>query len=284
VSNCIFSTCVNYEPDIIFPFLKSCRNVFPGDIVVVTANLPEATLRLLKEAKVQIYPFSDSKRSDFLPQSERWKIFLDIILSNTIKFDRAFFTDISDVLFQSDPFEFDQSDYKLKLFLEERRINECEINSGWIKDAYGMKTLTEIEAGWISCSGTTLASYDGAKEYLEKIVSEFDDFKKRQVENNIEVSALSTPRGIDQAFHNYIYHRNTIKECTIVRNRMGEVQTMHHQTQFIFSNKGQILNVDGQICPILHQTNRFPTFLPALYEANHVTEGYRIIYNPKKTH
>ena len=64
----------------------------------------------------------------------------------------------------------------------------------------------------------------------------------------------------DQGVHNHLVY-GELCDTVLVPNRTGAVQTLFHQKMFLFDREGRLLNIDGSICPVLHQIDRFPPFL-----------------------
>jgi hypothetical protein len=67
--------------------------------------------------------------------------------------------------------------------------------------------------------------------------------------------------GGDQAIHNHLLS-GELPEAVLVPNRTGAVQNLHHQKELIFDSQGRLLNIDGRICPVVHQIDRHPRFFP----------------------
>ncbi len=277
MANCIFATCIRYEPIQIIPFLKSCRNVFSGDIVLAVGAMSESALALLRQYDVRTYDLGPAVHlPDYFLAGERYKVYQKVIIDEKLRFERGLICDFSDLIFQSDPFAFDPAPYRLKVFLEDSRVQDCTVNSGWVRDVYGAEMLARLGEQWIICSGTTLGSYDGITDYLGSIINEYMLFAERCRKADIVISKLPYWRGLDQALHNYLIYTSALKGVRIVANRAGEVQTLQHQREFSFSAGGQMLNADGRVCPIVHQFNRYPNFLPALIRGNRLSDGIEV--------
>jgi hypothetical protein len=264
MANFIFATCVRYKPQDAFAFMKSCRNVFSGEIVLGISELPDETLALLKKFGARTFEYPDINQWNFLLGCERFRLYRKIIKDEKLRVDRALLCDFRDIIFQSDPFAFDPADYRFKFFLEDKLIKECEVNSGWILHAYGEETFKAMAEQTISCSGTSMMSHDGLLFYLDKIVAEYEGFLARCTAKGLSFRTMPFSYGFDQGFHNYLIHKRAFPDVRLIANRTGEVQTMHYQTEFIFSKQSQLLNTDRRVCPILHQYDRHENFHPAL--------------------
>src|SRR5205809_653449 len=129
MANCIFAACVRYQPIQIIPFVKSCRNVFSGDVVLAVGALSEASLALLKQYDIRAYDLGNEVNDpEYFLARERYRLYQRVINEEKLRFDRGLICDFSDVLLQADPFEFDPAPYRLKYFLEDCRIKDSIIN------------------------------------------------------------------------------------------------------------------------------------------------------------
>ena len=85
--------------------------------------------------------------------------------------------------------------------MEDKKIKNCFINSNWIRRLYGLRKYNLIKDNYISCSGTTLGSYPGIMEYLNKMVF--------HIKNFTYFSFFGSP-GSDQGNHNYILNTENL--------------------------------------------------------------------------
>jgi hypothetical protein len=263
--NSIFAACVNLEPYEILAFLKSCRRVFDGELVVVVANVRGATVRLIETHGGRVYDVGGriaGKGSHI--NFERFAFYRELIETLPADTGSVFLCDIRDIVFQSDPFN-GYPAAPLKFFLEEQTIGKCESNSAWIRIAYGQEALGSLSANWISCSGTTLGTMQGIVGYLDRMIGEA---------GKLLASGRDPSPGIDQGFHNYLIRTGAFPGALIVPNRDGEVQTMHHQREFTLSPGGQALNRDGRLCPVVHQYDRHPAIMHAVMRGNDLMDVY----------
>ncbi|MEA2737062.1 MAG: hypothetical protein QOH05_369, partial [Acetobacteraceae bacterium] len=150
--------------------------------------------------------------------------------------------------FQENPFSM-LPNAPLVAYLEEQILGNCPINRGWLEARYGPQRVAELSPRTISCSGTTGGTRDGLLHYLDLMCRE------------IAVAATRPlPAGWDQGVHNHLVY-GELRDTVLVPNRTGAVQTLVHQKMFLFDRQGRLLNVDGSICPVLHQIDRCPLFL-----------------------
>ncbi len=155
-------------------------------------------------------------------------------------------TDVRDVLFQRDPFDFDIGDNLCCFFEEEgKTLRTGGVNADWLRDGFGPHVLDAIGDRQISCAGTTVGSRSAMMEYLE-----------RMIDNTIELKCHTW--GIDQGVHNYILHSGLVKNVKFYENYRGPVLTMHFSKddKLRFDENGYIINEDGSVVHVLHQYDR----------------------------
>ncbi|RMH77362.1 MAG: hypothetical protein D6680_05590 [Cyanobacteria bacterium J007] len=161
-------------------------------------------------------------------------------------YDNVMLTDVRDVIFQRNPFDFEIGD-RLCCFLEDetKSLGSCEVNSTWLREGYGQHVLDEIGDRRISCAGTIIGSRRAILEYLETVV-----------DNTIELKQHVW--GIDQAVHNYTVQMGTLKNVVFYENFCGPVLTLHYANaeQLQFDPDGWLVNADGSIVNVLHQYDR----------------------------
>lgn len=159
-------------------------------------------------------------------------------------YDKILLTDVRDVLFQRDPFEFDFPN-GLCCFLEDVNLRSCEYTSSWLRSAYGNYIINEIGDQKVSCAGTTMGTRAAIMSYLEALI---DYTLKSKLQRF----------GTDQAVHNYILYKDLVKGVKFYKNCDGPVFTMSYSKEenLQFDNQGFLLNQDGSIINILHQYDR----------------------------
>lgn len=242
----ILGTCVGYAPGRVRPFLESLRRHYASHAVVVTAHLPADTVEMLRRFRVTQVAVDVPLRTVMI-QRLRHFAYQQIVRGNTAV-DRILLTDVGDVLFQGDPFPM-LPDGRLASFLEDSAIGTCRHNSAWIRDAYGPARLDELAGRPISCAGTVAGDRESVLRYL--------DLMCRDIRND-----RGSKPSFDQAHHNHLVYGELADIAIHVENRTGAVQTLHHQQRFEFDRLGRLINIDGRVCPVVHQFNRHPVFFP----------------------
>jgi hypothetical protein len=162
------------------------------------------------------------------------------------RYANVLISDVRDVIFQRDPFDFDLGD-ELCVFLEDPRehIRDCRFNTNWLMRGFGPAALEEVGDNIVSCSGVTLGSYRAMMHYLE-------------VMNEHLLLLKSHPNGMDQGVHNYVLYKQRLKGVRVFENGRGPVLTMGKTTDLPtrFDDRGRVLNDDGTVPGVLHQYDR----------------------------
>jgi hypothetical protein len=244
--NLILGSCAAYQPGKVRPFLESLRRHYTGAVVMLTADLPQGTGEMLRRFRVTEVPVKIPPPAMRI-QRLRYFAYEQIVRKNP-DIDRVFLTDVGDVVFQGDPFSM-LPEAGLVSFLEDSTIGACRHNATWIRDAYGQNRLDELADQPVSCSGTVAGDRANMLRYLEAMCRELRAHQAKSF-------------GSDQGHHNHLIHGELAGIATLVENRAGAVQTLHHQQRFEFDRLGRLINRDGSVCPVIHQFNRHPVFFP----------------------
>jgi hypothetical protein len=275
--NLVIGVAANYSFEQLKPFLYSLKQTgYEGDVCFLVANLEASTLRTLQALGVITIPLGQrwlrKPLADWIdistilsPPKKRQQIKFRTAASSLSIFGSRFFdyysfllecgkaysnvmlTDIRDVVFQRDPFDFD-IDRQLCVFLEEITIKDCPYDSDWVIQTFGRKGLKELGDKIICCAGVTIGSYDSIISYLKLMT----DYMIRLR------SKLSQLQICDQAVHNKIIYEDSLKELKIFRNRYAPVMTMGtmDKSMIQLDHEGFVLNDDSTIANVLHQYDR----------------------------
>ena len=264
-NNIILGLAFGYEFDELKPFLYSlARTGFNGELCLMVTNISGETLNSLSllgnssNYKINIIPFEARDMNLRIYRYLLYHNYLTEYIKNKMNDDEnkhnIMLTDVRDVVFQKDPFDFDINN--LCCFLEDKSqsINSCPYNSSWINDQFGHNVLDEIGSNIISCSGVTIGDYRSIIIYLETMID---------CTNRLGKKAYNDQGIHDQGIHNYIiYHRENILKnkanLKLFENGKGPVFTMGYVKDILLNNNGFIINDDGSIANILHQYDRHP--------------------------
>jgi hypothetical protein len=245
----VMTAALGYEHSMILPFIKSLRKVYVGKIVCLINPGQLSDMQILeKEFSVEFLLVEGSRTGN--PACDRFFTFQNYLDSNR-DLKRVFLTDSRDVIFQESPFA--NSLPHLYFYAEPLNIENCRINSSWIRNAYGDNELEKLKTLPILCIGTVLGSYELMKDYL-KILCE-------------AMQSLTHPNkrlvwGEDQAAHMYLHYSGKFPHATIRKHGLSEVQTLCHEKTFSFDKDCFLLNLDGEKVRVIHQYDRHKQFYP----------------------
>jgi hypothetical protein len=263
----ILGAAIGYSADQLRPFLGSLARVgYRGDLCLLVGDLDRETAGLLERAHATAKRFAPERFPGIVVHASRYFGYLEA-LEETASYRHVLLTDTRDVVFQSDPFQA-LPEGSLFAFLEDRRrsIGSCEANAGWIRAAFGEPTLSELADRSIICSGVTLGTGAGIRDYLVRLTGLFAQ---------VDPDALSRI-GIDQGIHNVLLHRRLI-EARLVPNGELVAHLGYVPLEEIRLADGPIIaNVDGSYCSIVHQYDRWLTLdevIRARYQAFPEPEG-----------
>lgn len=207
--------------------------------------------------------------------SIRYPLYHSYLLENTHKYDYVMMTDVRDVIFQKDPFDFDIGD-NLCCFLEDSRhtVKGNPNNRKLIEMGFGSKALEEVGNNRICCSGVTIGSADSVLYYLNEMVKGFLKLK-------------SHPHGIDQGLHIYLLYKGVFKNAALFENRLGPVQTIAFTCDLPirFDADGYLLNDDDSVPNVVHQYDRFFEYngMTIIDNVNYVRLVYKNPLTPEFT-
>ena len=246
----VMTAASNYGPQQIAPFLHSLRRHYNGDVVIFT-NTPELGLDEICAKYTAI--LNTEMPQKYGPVIDRFYSARAYLARNP-HYNEIFFTDSRDVFFQASPFSM-RNQHRLNFFLEPELIKNCAANMKWLGFVYSDEDSTRISHHCISCAGTTRGSAEGINEYLAALIGDFESLNPESGKNFW---------GWDQAIHNYLIYSHRFEDYTLSQSGEGLVQTLHHEKIFRFDRAGRLLNIDGEVCPVVHQFDRtFDTFKSA---------------------
>lgn len=183
----------------VWVFVESLRRHYAGDIaLLVTSRSPAPLLAYLRSRNVRPIFFDCTFWMVAHVQIGRFVRYADFLRECERPYERIFLTDVRDVLFQSHPFIGSPAG-DLTFFLEDSRmtIGQCQSNSTWVQNVFGLEALRQLAGKRIACSGTTMGSHGAILRYLDTLLS----YAPPQL-----TSKLVGTRGEDQGIHNFILH------------------------------------------------------------------------------
>lgn len=239
MSNVIIGAAYGYSEEDLDPFLFSLRKHFFEKVILLVK--PGHGLKNLQR-RFGIDLFEDDTPVD-LYALHRYFAYRNVL--SRIAFDRVFFVDTRDVIFQKSPFTVTfESD--IQFFLENSLIKDCEYNSKWLIDLYGLDLYSKICLNEIICSGTIMANKIGSLSFLNSII---DEISTKCFLKNFD-------KYDDQTITNKLVYTNRFNKFELFRSGFGLVQTLHHQKYLVLDRASRILNYDYTVCPVVHQWDR----------------------------
>ena len=188
------------------------------------------------------------------------------------RYSRVLLTDVRDVYFQRDPFDFPW-DRDLCCFLEDQNVTilESRYNRQWVRSAAGEQALQEIGHETVSCSGLTTGTVTGILRYLEQIVSLTIAVLR---DENVPIHEL-----FDQGLHNYLLYVGRLGSVRLLSNETGPVLTLGYTPRGSVKRNahGQFLTDGGDVANVLHQYDRHSDILNIVLKRH-----YNIFYRLKK--
>src|SRR5439155_17357625 len=161
-------------------------------------------------------------------------------------FGNVLVTDVRDVVFQKDPFDFPVAD-RIHVAMEnpDIPIGECPWTSSWTREAYPLRMLEQLKDGELSCAGTTLAPVPLMKLYLRSMIDEF-------------ASMDNAHEHADQPAHNVLVHGGNLDPIVKLRNFEGPILTVGSEPRYRLNAQGLLVNRDDSVVAIVHQYDRHP--------------------------
>jgi hypothetical protein len=260
--NLILGTVANYDFYEFRRFLISLRQTsFRGHICLfVGPGISRGTVRKIRQFDVEVVPYggafpfvgdphADAPKS--LPEpihiyNYRHFLYYDYLLKHGRKYRNVLITDVKDVVFQHDPFEFPVPD-RIHMAMENPNIpvGACPWTSQWLLAGYGPEVLERLKDKDMSCAGTTLAPVPHMMRYLDLILAEIAGMK----------DAFTCA---DQAAHNLLLHEGKLDPVERLGNFEGPILTVGSEPRYKLSENKELVNRDGSKIAVIHQYDRHP--------------------------
>jgi hypothetical protein len=229
----------------IYYFLKSLRKYNKDCKVVIICEkhqIFEDLINFSIEMNFEIY-------SDFITAYNmmyyRFEIYRKYLTNINLVFDKILLSDISDVIFQEDPFSIHFTE-ELYCALEQSILNDntntsSNLNMSWISECIHLNNnrYENYIDKYVVCAGTILGSYVGIMKYLDF----YAKVQKLKIVN-------------DQGLLNvYVYSYLTSKKC--LEYKESKIITLDKITfDRLNLYNGNVTNNKGEKYAIIHQINR----------------------------
>ena len=251
--NLIISVLVNYKWKIIAPFFISyAKSGFHNcDCIIFVYNISKSTITKIKSFGVIVYDIPKKFKYKKITYY-RWKIYNDFLISNKNKYNLVFSTDIRDVFFQKDVFQY-YNDYSsfLGIALEAENLSQSR-NKQWLISAYGFDLYKKIKNQRIICLGTVWGTIDKLIEFSNIIWKQLDT--EWSIKHNVR----------DQAVANFLIYHDKMFQDYLIRsdNKNGPVMTLallrKKKDLIHFDIDDNIINGNGMVAAVIHQYDRIP--------------------------
>lgn len=282
--NLILGIIDGYHYGHIARFFESLMNTaYKGHVCVFAGPRtdPQAVCRL-ERIKVEVIRYNDSFPFIEKPHKDNFKslpnpihiynfrhfLYYNYILEHEQDIENVLLTDIRDVFFQNDPFDFAIGS-NLYVAMESRDLSIAEdsFNSKWILNGYGRQVLQEVGDNIISCAGTTIGPLAEMKRYLFKMLMDIQLLKDAY-------------HCADQAVHNVLLNRGSLDPVVRLFNEDSPVLTVAtlNSSFFDLDEEGYVLNERKQRVNLIHQYDRHPELKKVV---NKIAFKNHLIFRPE---
>jgi hypothetical protein len=267
--NLILGTITRYKFHVIEPFLTSLKRTgYAGDVVMFHSGVNQRTLARMKDMGIILVPFSE----DFpyldanLATHIRWSadkrlrtlglftlrhlLAYCYLTEFADKYQYVMLSDVRDVIFQKDPFEFSLG-AKLCCFGEKEDVTlgQDALNAQWIEGAFDRATLEKLSDKQVICAGVTIGPSPLILDYLKRMVDLI-------LQAPGSVWELAFQGGIDQGVHNYLIHNCLLPQIVLYKNNCGPVLTLASEDSVLMNESGTVINKHGDVPNVVHQYDR----------------------------
>ena len=279
--NLVLGIIDNYTYHEIRIFLLSLKKInYTGHVCLFAGpNISGRTAAKVRANGVEVirykkdFPYVESPHQDnfsHLPQpihiyNFRHFLYYNYLLTHQDQFGIVLLTDVRDVVFQKDPFSFPVKD-KIYVAVENvaEKIGQNSCTAKWINKGYGAEILSLVKDKEVICAGTTLAPTILMLSYLKRLIEEFFIVKDAY-------------KCADQAMHNVLVHTNQIVVHPCY-NFNGPFLTLDTQDNYRLNAEGLLIDLNGDVIPIIHQYDRHNELLNLFIKKYNVSSFWIVSY------
>jgi hypothetical protein len=178
--------------------------------------------------------------STYMVRFPVWYLYL---IRHRARFKRVMLSDVRDVLFQRNPFDF-PFDGTLCVFLEDENmtIETCSHTRPLVLNGFGADVFHQIESRPVACGGVTMGTTDSILRYLRCMIDESTGLLDHY----------------NQGIHNVLLYRGAFDPVHVFRNEVGPVLTLGRvaPSALRFDPDGHLVNAHGTVVNVLHQYDR----------------------------
>ena len=225
------------------PFLVSARRYHTDNICIITPETDTQILELYKKYNVHVH-ITNISSDRHVAFKQRLEIINSLLKTTYSDINKVFFTDIRDVYFFGNIFDFDTTS-NITFFAEPCLMVNCSINTRWYEMTYNLDEVNKVKDKVIICNGTILSTKDSMITYSELMLDQIN--KCNYV--------------MDQPITNYVIHNNLLTDYTILHHGKGPIGTFTHDANMAHCilNDHKVYNkVDNSNVLVVHQYDRCP--------------------------
>ncbi len=244
----VLGLATGYRTAALKPFVRSLREHYQGPVHLIVDNDAE-TLAFLAGHDISTGLAKDRAAHPVINRFAEYRDFIETIDEGT----RILLTDVSDVVFQGNPFAFSvrgngragaEPGFIAVLEDVSQSLGSCPWNSDWLRVHFGTRMLQRLGDRRISCIGTIFGDRDGLLDYLNRFC--------------LLAASLPVPGvyGLDTAIHNVLLHHEMTRESVALENGWP-VATVQHMTESAIAVRGEKIRLEDERLPlVVHQYNR----------------------------
>ncbi|MEI6316776.1 MAG: hypothetical protein WCO65_03595 [bacterium] len=261
-TNAILGLIKNYDWVDLEPFVSSLKHSgYKDKTIFFYNNIDDDTLKKLASHNIELikfeekFPYLEEKYSkdmgiltkDLVLEknffSFRYVVYYLFLRNSTQNYENIMLTDIRDVVFQKDPFDFEING-KLCCFLESEEwpIKKSEHNAVGILKSYSKEEMDKIGDNLIACAGTIIGSGQEMKNYVTLLLEEFIKLKNKFAD--------------DQFIFNYLLWNGMLPNSATFKNHYSPVLTLGYEKKVYTNKAGQITDRFGKVVNTIHQYDR----------------------------
>ncbi len=152
------------------------------------------------------------------------------------------FTDVKDVVFQRDPFDFDWKGPFCSFYEPPGNFIRDEAHTlGWLRQGFGATQARKLQDERVICAGVSFAEIDAACDYLDLMCGHL-----------VRINARGL---VDQGVHNYLLHSRALKASYVYD--YPETPVLHlglmAPEKLQLNGQGLVVNGSGRVVNAIHQ-------------------------------
>ena len=270
--NLIIGLIKGYTWQIIKPFFISLisSKIQNYDLVIFVDKLSEETLDKIKLCGAIIKDIPEKNLGFQELIKYRWKLFSDFLKENQDKYNLVLATDVKDVIFQRDIFQYYNSTKSFISFNLEDTTLRNPLSKNWIKNfCRTNEEYLKIADEPVINEGTIISTVDKFIQFADTLWQ--------------TISNLSNIN--DQGAINYLIHyKKLFNDNIIMSDNTGPIMAIciTGTNKILLDSNNNVLNNKGKIAAIVHQYDRKPDIARKINKKYSVNDEYQEKIESKK--